>query len=138
MRLQSQISREYKENKYKKYWIVIPNKLIEELDWRDSSDLEAEIKRGKLVIESVGYRINFYDKDGNRIGSELLTDRDEFLEKANPSKTKDEKWDTEISIVPVKSDKSGGMSTSYRDYGKKENYYGEIKKFKKILDEFKS
>ena len=51
MRLQSQISREYKGNKYEKFWIVIPSKLIEKLGWKTGQDLEEEIKGDKLVIE---------------------------------------------------------------------------------------
>lgn len=51
MRLQSQVSREYKDKKYEKYWIVIPTKLIKKLKWESGEDLEAEIKGGKLVIE---------------------------------------------------------------------------------------
>lgn len=51
MRLQSQISREYKGNKYEKFWIVIPSKLIEKLGWKTGQDLEAETKGDKLIIE---------------------------------------------------------------------------------------
>lgn len=51
MRLQSQISREYKGEKYEKFWVVIPSKIIEKLKWKSGEDLEAEIKDGKLVIE---------------------------------------------------------------------------------------
>ena len=51
MRLQSQISREYKGEKYEKFWVVIPSKIIEKLKWKSGEDLEADIKDGKLVIE---------------------------------------------------------------------------------------
>ena len=51
MRLLSQTSREYKEKEYKKFWIIIPNKLIEKLGWKTGEDLEAETKGDKLVIE---------------------------------------------------------------------------------------
>lgn len=51
MRLLSQVSREYKGNKYKKFWVVIPNKLIERLGWKTGEDLEGEVKGDKLVIE---------------------------------------------------------------------------------------
>jgi len=51
MRLLSQISREYKGKNYKKFWIVIPNKLIEKLGWKIGEDLEGEVKGDKLVIE---------------------------------------------------------------------------------------
>ena len=51
MRLLSQISREYKGKNYKKFWIVIPNKLIEKLGWKTGEDLEGEVKGDKLIIE---------------------------------------------------------------------------------------
>jgi len=51
MRLLSQISREYKGKEYKKFWIVIPQKLIEKLGWKTGQDLDGEIKKGKLLIE---------------------------------------------------------------------------------------
>ena len=51
MRLLSQISREYKGNKYRKFWVVLPTKLIEKLKWKTGDELEAEIKGDKLMIE---------------------------------------------------------------------------------------
>ena len=52
MRLQSQISREYKGTKYEKFWIVLPSKLIEKLGWKTGQELEGGVKGDKLVIES--------------------------------------------------------------------------------------
>ncbi|MBI4439478.1 AbrB/MazE/SpoVT family DNA-binding domain-containing protein [Candidatus Woesearchaeota archaeon] len=51
MRLLSQTSREYKGKEYKKYWVVIPSKLVEKLGWKTGEELEGEIKDDKLVIE---------------------------------------------------------------------------------------
>ena len=51
MRLQSQISREYKGTKYEKFWIVLPSKIIEKLGWKSGQDLEWEVKEDKLIIE---------------------------------------------------------------------------------------
>lgn len=51
MRLLGQKSREYKGKAYRKYWVVIPNKLIEKLGWKEGEDLEAEIKKGKLILK---------------------------------------------------------------------------------------
>ena len=51
MRLLSQISREYGDKKYRKFWIIISEKLIEKLGWKTGEDLEAEVKGDKLVIE---------------------------------------------------------------------------------------
>ena len=51
MKLQSQVSREHKGKEYIKHWVVIPYKLIRKLDWKAGEELEAEIKKGKLIIE---------------------------------------------------------------------------------------
>ena len=51
MRLQSQVSREYKGTKYEKFWVVLPSKLIQKLGWKAGQELEAEGKDKKLVIE---------------------------------------------------------------------------------------
>ena len=51
MRLQSQISREYKGTKYEKFWIVIPSKLIEKLGWKEGQMLEAIPQGDKLIIK---------------------------------------------------------------------------------------
>ncbi len=51
MRLQSQISREYKGTKYEKFWVVLPSKIVQKLKWKTGQDLEAEVKGEKLVIE---------------------------------------------------------------------------------------
>ena len=50
MRLLSQKSREYKGKAYHKHWIVVPNSLISELNWKVGQDLEAEAKNGKLIV----------------------------------------------------------------------------------------
>lgn len=52
MRLLSQISRVYNEKEYKKFWVVVPNHLIEKLGWKTGQELEAEVKGDKLVIET--------------------------------------------------------------------------------------
>ena len=51
MRLLSQKSREYKGKAYHKFWVVIPNALIEKLGWKRGDELEAETKGDKLIIE---------------------------------------------------------------------------------------
>jgi len=51
MRLQSQVSRKYGDTEYKKFWIVIPQKLIKKLGWKSGTELEAEVKGDKLIIE---------------------------------------------------------------------------------------
>ena len=51
MRLQSQVSREYKGTKYEKFWVVIPSRIVKTLGWKGGEELEAEVKDDKLVIE---------------------------------------------------------------------------------------
>jgi bifunctional DNA-binding transcriptional regulator/antitoxin component of YhaV-PrlF toxin-antitoxin module len=51
MKLQSHTSREYKGKEYQKFWVVIPNKIVEKLGWKTGTDLEADIKGNKLIIE---------------------------------------------------------------------------------------
>ena len=51
MRLLRQKHSQYGDKDYHKHWVVIPNKLIEKLGWKEGEDLEAEIKGDKLIIE---------------------------------------------------------------------------------------
>ncbi len=51
MRLLSQKSREYEGKEYKKFWIIVPNKLIDRLGWKAGEELEAEVKEDKLVVK---------------------------------------------------------------------------------------
>jgi len=51
MRLIKQFGRKYGDKNYFKYILVIPNKIIEKLGWKGGEDLEAEIKKDKLIIE---------------------------------------------------------------------------------------
>ena len=54
MRLLSQTSREYKGTEYKKFWVVISNKIVEKLGWKTGEELEAGVKGDKLIIEKNG------------------------------------------------------------------------------------
>lgn len=51
MKLQSQVSRVYEGKEYTKYWVVVPSKLIDKLGWKSGEELEAEVKKKKLIIE---------------------------------------------------------------------------------------
>ncbi len=51
MRLQSHISRKYKNNSYRKFWVIIPNKLLEKLGWKIGEELESEVKGNKLIVD---------------------------------------------------------------------------------------
>lgn len=50
MKLQTQVSRKVGETEYLKSWVVIPNKLLENLKWKSGQELEGEIKEDKLII----------------------------------------------------------------------------------------
>lgn len=51
MKLQSQVSREYKGTKYEKFWVVLPSKLVEKLGWKSGQELNGDVKNGKLTIQ---------------------------------------------------------------------------------------
>ena len=51
MKLISQKHSEYKGKQYHKFWVVIPNTIIEKLGWKAGQNLEGEVKGDKLVIE---------------------------------------------------------------------------------------
>jgi len=51
MKLQSQISRKYKETEYKKFWIILPSKMIEKIGWETGQDLDTKIEKNKLIIK---------------------------------------------------------------------------------------
>ena len=50
MKLLSQKHSEYKGKQYKKFWIILPSKLVERLGWKAGQELDADLKNGKLVI----------------------------------------------------------------------------------------
>ena len=51
MKLQSQISREYKGEKYEKSWIVVSQDLLKQLNWKTGQELEGEAQDNKLSIK---------------------------------------------------------------------------------------
>ena len=51
MRLQEQISREYKGAKYSKFWVVVTPRIVAALGWKKGQRLKGVAKGGKLVIE---------------------------------------------------------------------------------------
>ncbi|MDO8623439.1 MAG: AbrB/MazE/SpoVT family DNA-binding domain-containing protein [archaeon] len=51
MKLQTQVSRKVGNTEYEKSWVVIPQKILEDLGWKTGQELKAEIKDKKLIIE---------------------------------------------------------------------------------------
>ena len=62
MKLQSQVSRKVGDKEYKKFWIVIPQKLLKKLKWKTGQELKADVKGGKLVVGGDLEKV----KDGKR------------------------------------------------------------------------
>lgn len=133
MRLIKQHGRKYGNKDYFKYIIVIPNKLIAKLRWKGGEDLEAKERGGKLMIETVSYRVKLYDMNGKQLFSEILNDRDEFLEKADLSETKDNSEDTEVKIVTLERDKSKPFVEINQNKAKAEVYFGKRNWIEKVL-----
>jgi len=50
MKLLSQISSKYRNTVYKKFWVVIPIRIIRKLGWEKGEELKAEIKNNELII----------------------------------------------------------------------------------------
>lgn len=53
MRLIANKTREYKGKQYVKFSVVIPNKKIEELEWKEGEDLECEVEDKELIIRTL-------------------------------------------------------------------------------------
>lgn len=134
MRLQKQLSRKYEGKEYAKYVIVVKPKLVEKLGWKDGQDLEAEIKKGNLVVKTVAYRIHLLDKNRVQMRVNKLADRDEFLEKVKLSKTMDKQLDTEVRIIPIEVGVDDKSTTINANKAKKEIYFGKRKEIEKFLN----
>lgn len=50
MKLLSQKSREYKGKEYRKFWVVVPNKIVDKLDWKAGEELNEEVIEDRLLI----------------------------------------------------------------------------------------
>lgn len=51
MRLQKRLSRRYKDRKYHKYLVVIPEKEIKNSGFREGEELKVETKKGEIKIK---------------------------------------------------------------------------------------
>lgn len=50
MKLQKQLSRKVGDKEYPKYMVVIPPKKVEELGWKEGTELEPKVNGEKLTI----------------------------------------------------------------------------------------
>ena len=53
MKLQSQVSRKVGDTEYIKSWVVVPQEVLKQLDWKTGEELEVKAQNNKLVIEKV-------------------------------------------------------------------------------------
>ena len=51
MKLQKRLSRIYKDKKYYKYILVIPEKEIEKAEFKEGDELKSETKKGEIKIK---------------------------------------------------------------------------------------
>jgi bifunctional DNA-binding transcriptional regulator/antitoxin component of YhaV-PrlF toxin-antitoxin module len=51
MKLQKQLSRQYKGVNYPKYIVAIPPKQVEQVGWEEGTELEAEVKDNEIVLK---------------------------------------------------------------------------------------
>ena len=51
MKLQKQLSRKLNNKEYPKYVVIIPPKQIEEVGWKEGTELEAIVKDGKITLK---------------------------------------------------------------------------------------
>jgi len=57
LKLQSQVSRRVEKKEYRKFWIVIPNEVVERLGWESGEELEPEVKGQTLIIRNVSRKV---------------------------------------------------------------------------------
>lgn len=50
MKLQKQLSRRVKGKDYPKYVVTIPPQKVEEVGWKEGTELEAIVRDGKIVL----------------------------------------------------------------------------------------
>lgn len=54
MKLQKQLSRKVKGKEYPKYVITIPPKKVEEIGWKEGTELVAVVKNSQLILSMKG------------------------------------------------------------------------------------
>ncbi len=52
MKLQSQVSRRIKKKEYRKFWVVIPNEIVEKLGWVEGQEVSPEVKGHTLILKA--------------------------------------------------------------------------------------
>ena len=52
MKLQSQVSRRIGKKEYRKFWVVIPNEIVEKLGWGEGQEVSPEVKGHTLLLKA--------------------------------------------------------------------------------------
>ena len=52
MKLQSQVSRRIEKKEYRKFWVVIPNEIVEKLGWVEGQEVSPELKGHTLILKA--------------------------------------------------------------------------------------
>jgi len=52
MKLQSQVSRRIEKKEYRKFWVVIPNEIVEKLGWVEGQEVSPEVKGHTLILKA--------------------------------------------------------------------------------------
>ena len=135
------------KQKYTRLNITLPTGLLNEfVEYCDKSGMSLSSRIAVLIKKDLEsgmvrfYRIFLYEygreerRTDIEIKSEIIFNKNEFVIKCHLSKIKDEDWDTEVRIMPVKNKIEDGMNTIYRDKNEKEVFYGKKEIIYKFLN----
>ena len=50
--MQSQVSRRVEKKEYRKFWVVIPNEIVEKLGWVEGQEVLPELKGHTLILKA--------------------------------------------------------------------------------------
>jgi len=51
MKLQSRVNRRVGNKEYRKYYVDLPTEIIKELGWKDSVEIEYDVKDDKIILK---------------------------------------------------------------------------------------
>ena len=52
MKVQGQVSRRVGKKEYRKFWVVIPNEIVEKLGWGEGQEVSPEVKGHTLLLKA--------------------------------------------------------------------------------------